>query len=525
MTDLLFGQSYYLIFDPKLWQAMLPYPPLGTLYAASYARENGYSVALFDAMLAQSEDEWAEALDREKPEFAIIYEDSFNYLSKMCLLRMREAAFTMIDMARRRGISTIISGSDATDHFESYLESGADFVIIGEGEITLMELLNSLSGRSDNPVEKIPGLAFHTKALPEDRSENGDDIELAYQRTARRPDIKTLDELPFPAWDLVDTGRYRDIWLRKHGYYSMNMVTTRGCPFHCNWCAKPIWGQRYNSRSPENVVAEIKWLKTNYQPDHIWFADDIMGLKPGWWPKFADLIEEQNARLPFKCLGRADLILRLNEDVDALRRSGCDIIWMGAESGSQKILDAMDKGTTVEQIYEATRRLKTSGIKVGYFLQFGYPGETIDDVEATLKMVRENMPDDVGMSVSYPLPGTRFYENVEAQMVDKRNWTDSADLAMMHQGPFSTDFYRQLHVVLHKEFRTRKGWREIQSVLTSPTQIEPRHFREAAAILYRLSTLPFAKAKLNRLAKIPRKQIEVMPHMSLQDSSRPTPQA
>jgi anaerobic magnesium-protoporphyrin IX monomethyl ester cyclase len=266
-------------------------------------------------------------------------------------------------------------------------------------------------------------------------------------------------------------------------------------------------------------------LKTNYQPDHIWFADDIMGLKPGWWPKFADLIEEQNARLPFKCLGRADLILRLNEDVDALRRSGCDIIWMGAESGSQKILDAMDKGTTVEQIYEATRRLKTSGIKVGYFLQFGYPGETIDDVEATLKMVRENMPDDVGMSVSYPLPGTRFYENVEAQMVDKRNWTDSADLAMMHQGSFSTDFYRQLHVVLHKEFRTRKGWREIQSVITNPTQIEPRHFREAAAILYRLSTLPFAKAKLNRLAKIPPKQIEVMPHMRLQDSSRPTPQA
>ena len=146
----------------------------------------------------------------------------------------------------------------------------------------------------------------------------------------------------------------------------MNMVTTRGCPYHCNWCAKPIWGQRYNTRSPENVAAELKWLKDTYHPDHIWFVDDILGLKPGWMERFADAVERQDARLPFKCLSRVDLLVR-GDTVDALRRAGCQIVWVGAESGSQKVLDAMEKGTTVEQIYDASRRLHAAGDQSGLF--------------------------------------------------------------------------------------------------------------------------------------------------------------
>ena len=103
MTEVLFGQSYYLRFDPKLWEAMQPYPPLGSLYAAAYTRDKGHDVALFDAMLAESEDEWAAALDKHRPKYAVLYEDSFNYLSKMCLLRMREAAFAMAEAAKARG--------------------------------------------------------------------------------------------------------------------------------------------------------------------------------------------------------------------------------------------------------------------------------------------------------------------------------------------------------------------------------------------------------------------------------------
>ncbi|MCB0242424.1 MAG: cobalamin-dependent protein, partial [Anaerolineae bacterium] len=308
MAEVLFGQSYYLRFDPKLWEAMQPYPPLGTLYAAAYVRERGYDVALFDAMLADSEERWAEALDRHQPRFAVLYEDNFNYLSKMCLLRMREAAITMTRMAKERGCTVILCGADATDHAPLYFDANVDFVLQGEGEITLGELLDSLTGRSQQPVEEILGLARAVNGnqysgISDQKSEvgaqettrsdevpNDDGLLITDHRlliTGPRPLIREVDSLPRPAWDLVDIEVYRHAWLERHGYYSMNMVTTRGCPYHCNWCAKPIWGQRYNSRSPESVAAELKWLKDTYHPDHIWFVDDIMGLKPGWMRRFA----------------------------------------------------------------------------------------------------------------------------------------------------------------------------------------------------------------------------------------------
>jgi anaerobic magnesium-protoporphyrin IX monomethyl ester cyclase len=468
MTQILLGQSYYLRFDPKLWEAMQPYPPLGTLYAASWLRQHGYEVALFDAMLAESEEEWAGALDEHKPRYAVIYEDNFNYLSKMCLLRMREAAFKMIRMAKARGCTVILCGADVTDHYADYLEKGADYCILGEGEETLLELLDQLEGKREAGLESILGLAYQSP-IPNSKSE----IENRQSKTLAphahlpqaqvlgsagvvnppRPDITDLDKLPFPAWDLVEVQKYRSIWLKRHGYFSMNMVTTRGCPYHCNWCAKPIWGQRYNSRSPKNVAAEMKWLKENFAPDHIWFADDILGLKPKWIERFAALLHEADAVIPFKCLQRADLV---NEKTAAaLASAGCRTVWIGAESGSQKILDAMEKGDKVEDIYNAARLLRGNGIEVGFFLQFGYPGETWEDVQKTLKMVRDCAPDDIGISVSYPLPGTKFFERVKLELGEKQNWVDSDDLAMLYRGPFPTEFYRILHGRVHHEFRTR----------------------------------------------------------------------
>ena len=510
MVDILFGQSYYLRFDPKLWAAQQPYPPLGTLYAAAVMRRAGYSVTLFDAMLAESEAEWAAALDTHRPRFAVIYEDNFNYLSKMCLLRMRQAAFTMTAMAAGRGCTVIIAGSDASDHSAAYLRAGAHYVLLGEGEETLAELLDQLTGRTTTPLSDIRGLAY----LDDDRP----------RANPRRAPIDDLDALPFPAWDLVDVERYRRLWRMRHGRYSMNLVTTRGCPYHCNWCAKPIWGQRYHSRSPECVAEEMRWLKETYRPDHIWFADDIVGLKPGWWTQFADAMAARQAQLPFKCLSRADLIMRSEADVLALARAGAEIVWMGAESGSQRILNAMEKGTTVAQIRDASQRLHAAGVRVGFFLQFGYPGETRADIEATLQIVRDCRPDDIGMSVSYPLPGTKFYGNVRAQLSDKQNWIDSSDLDMLYQGPFSSDFYRQLHVVLHKEFRARRALDEARRVATRPGQWRPGHVRALGGAIVRLATLPAARARLDQLAAAPVAAIQPAIPMPLEEAARPTPQ-
>ena len=503
MSDVLIGQTYFLRFDPKLYQAMQPYPPLGSLYAASYLRAHGYPAALFDAMLAESEDEWAAAIEREKPRFAVLFEDNFNYLSKMCLLRMRQAAWRMIDMARERGCTVIVCGADATDHAADYLACGADFVLLGEGEITLGELLDRLTGKTRQAFSEIAGLAYQESGQP--------------RLNARRPDISDLDALPFPAWDLVDVEHYRSVWLERHGYFSMNMVTTRGCPFHCNWCAKPIWGQRYHSRSPENVAAEMRWLKQTYHPDHLAFVDDIFGLKPGWIARLAARLQAEDAGIPFKCLNRVDLLLRPGE-VEALAQAGAQTVWVGAESGSQTVLDAMDKGTRVEQIYQARQLLKDAGIQAGFFLQFGYPGETRDDIERTIRMVRQAAPDDIGISVSYPLPGTRFHAAVRDQLGQQQNWHDSDDLAMLYRGPFSTAFYRQLHRVVHKEFRVRKAWLRMR---------EKAPWRERLTGLARFAwhtvSLPLARWKLDRLASST-SEADALPHLPHEAAASPTPQ-
>ncbi len=484
-ADVLIGQAYFLRFDPKLWDAQQPYAPLGTLYAAALARDRGYRVGLFDAMLAESEDEWAEALDRRRPRFAVIYEDSFNYLSKMCLLRMRQAALTMIAAARARGIPTIISGSDASDHPSIYLDGGAHAVIAGEGEVTLVDALDVLAGRAEGPLTRVPGLCCREK-----------DGRLVH--TPAREIIRNLDALPFPAWDLVDVERYRSIWRAHHGYFSMNVVTTRGCPYHCNWCAKPIYGQRYTARSPEHVAEEFAWLKRTYAPDHIWVADDIFGLKPGWIERFASLLDAADAGIAFKCLLRADQVTPAI--AAALRKAKCRTAWLGAESGSQRVLDAMEKGTRVEQIERATALLHEAGIQVGFFLQFGYPGETRDDIEQTIAMVRRCRPDDIGISVSYPLPGTTFYQRVRAQLGQKQNWVDSSDLAMMYHATYVPDFYRALHAFVHADFRARRSADELRNAIAT-LDARPRHARAALQYVGRRVALPLLRRRLDRLAR------------------------
>ena len=486
MSSVLIGQAYHLRFDPKLWREMQPYPPLGSLYAAALLRRGGFDVAFHDSMLASSESEWSDALDAVRPRFAVLFEDNFNYLSKMCLLRMREASFRMFAAAKNRGCTTVVCSSDATDRCEEYLRRGADFVLVGEGEATLEELLGALTGRIDIPPEDVAGIAF----LAENR----------VVTTPRRPVLRDLDRLPHPARDLVDLDRYREIWMDRHGFYSVNVVTSRGCPFHCNWCAKPIWGQRYNARSPENVMEELLSISDAGPPDHIWFMDDIIGIRPGWMGRFADLVEETGLRIPFKCLNRADLLLRSGE-IEALGRAGCRTVWTGVESGSQRILDAMDKGIRVEAIHEAADRLHAAGIRVGFFIQFGYPGETRDDIERTFDLVRRCRPDQIGVSVSYPLPGTPFYESVRAGLGAQQNWKDSDDLAMLYVGPYSTGFYRTLHRVLHREFRARKALDALSDGFRSPSRLTVGHAREAAALAYNASSLLLERWKMERTAR------------------------
>jgi anaerobic magnesium-protoporphyrin IX monomethyl ester cyclase len=465
MPDILFSHSYFYRLDAKQWKNKTPFPPLGTLHAAALMRENGFGVELFDTNLLPGPDGLSQILDDKLPDFLVLYDDGFNYLTKMCLTSMREACFSMIAMAKSRGCKVVACSSDASDHFEKYLSAGADFVIRGEGEMTLLELLNAIA--SDQPVSDVKGLAYLHDGFP--------------KITAARPVMTYLDALPLPAWDLIDMNAYKLIWHESGKPFTLNIATTRGCPFKCNWCAKPIYGNRYNSHSPEYIADHIQLLRESYGVRRFWMCDDIFGLKSGWVEAFGNELRLRNLDISYYIQSRVDLLLKENT-IDALAASGLEEVWVGAESASQKILDAMDKGTTVEQIRQATQLLKAKGIRVAFFLQFGYLGENEDDIRKTIAMVRELMPDDIGVSVSYPLPGTKFHDMVKDDLARKANWIDSDDFDMMFNGTYNTPFYRRLQRFVHKDFRKRQALSQLRGIAANPMRLSRKNLKAIAKL-------------------------------------------
>ena len=438
MLSILVAHSYFLCFDQKQRERARPYPPLATLQVASLLRDAGHDVALFDAMLSEGVGEYDAHVSAVQPQLVLLYEDNFNFLSKMCLGKMREAACHMIGSARRHGARVIVAGSDASDEPAAYLDAGADVVLIGEGLVALRALARRLDS---NPqldiarlVDGVGGIAFISDGLRIARG-NG-----------HSPDPQAAS---LAAWDLIDIERYRSTWRAAHGYFSMNMAASRGCPFRCTWCAKPIWGNHYLQRDAAAVAAEMAYLKRTFGPDHIWFADDIFGFRVDWVSKFAAAVHAADGSVPFTIQTRADLLS--TDMVRALKDAGCQEVWIGAESGSQRVLDSMNKGTTVEDIRLARERLGMAGIRVGFFIQLGYLDEQLEDILATRALLESTRPDDIGVSVAYPLPGTKFYELVRAQLRTKTHWRESNDLEMMFEGTYRSDFYRAIRDLMHRQ--------------------------------------------------------------------------
>ncbi len=452
MTDVLLTHSYHLPYDRKQVRKMEPYPPLGTLYAAGLLRANGNSVGLFDTILQEPEAGFREALHKHRPRIVAIYEDDFNFLTKMCLTRMREVAWHMIDAARQAGARVVVHGSDATDHTAEYLRQGCDYVLEGEAEYTLLNLVRTMSNGGD--PTSIPGVRWLN------RRGASESCDTNIRRLTRVP-----VDLPLPARDLIDISHYRSAWKSTNRAFSQNLIASRGCPFRCNWCAKPIFGEAFQLRSASEVSEEMKLLKDSYGAEHLWFADDIFGLNRHWLQEFANCVEELHCEIPFKIQARADLLTK--ENVQALRRAGCAEVWMGVESGSQKVLDAMEKGLRVEEVVAAREHLRNEGIRACYFLQLGYPGEHWQDIQKTIALVRETRPDDVGVSFSYPLPNTRFYARVQQQLGAKQNWSDSEDLCVMFKGAYTDRLYRAVRDGLHAEV---ESWRPGGSAI-APTDL------------------------------------------------------
>jgi radical SAM superfamily enzyme YgiQ (UPF0313 family) len=459
--DLLLVNPLFLHEDPVESQLMTPYFPLGILYVAAAARQSGYDVAVFDAMFAAGDEDFQEALARLQPRVV-----GFGVMATV-----RRAALRLAVLAKRHGAVVIMGGADPSARCDAYLQFQqhdlypVDVVAVGESEATICELLPLFLGnrvdarRTDaSELEQIQGLAY--------RSADGETVI-----TPSRPLCQDVDDLPLPARDLVNWETYREAWRAHHGFFSMSIMATRGCPFNCAWCQKIVFGRSYRPRSPESVAKEMRAIVDRYRPDQLRIVDDVLGIDRKWVQRWHDAVLELDAAIPFECLSRVDLLDK--ELVRLLKEVGCKRVALGTESGSQRVLDAMSKGTTVEQIRQAAATCREAGIETYFYMMVGYPGEEWADLKLSARLLRETRPDAFSTTIAYPLPGTTFYEQVRdrlpAGVGALADWDYTAENKLLYAtGRFDTTFYRRVIRWLYSE------WRDSRVQAGMPTSLASR---------------------------------------------------
>jgi anaerobic magnesium-protoporphyrin IX monomethyl ester cyclase len=424
MAELLLAHGYFLYEDPKELQILKPYAPLGILYLCSHLRKQGFDVDVFDTTFSSREALFLH-LRSEKPSVLGIYAN----------LMTRKNVVEILKVAREAGWKTIVGGPEPGAYALEYLQAGADFVVFGEGELTVAELLESFRCGETN-YAKITGIAYL-------------DSSGHMQETGQRTQIADLDSQPWPARQAIDVHRYVKTWRDAHGTGSVNFITARGCPYKCRWCSHQVFGQTHRRRNPLLVVDEVEWLLNTYNPDIVWVSDDVFTINHQWLRQYAAEMRARGLRIPFECISRAD---RLNpEMLDLLAELGCFRIWIGSESGSQRILDSMDRGVKIEQVQQAVAMSRERGIQSGMFLMWGYEGEELEDIEATIKHVSISKPDIFFTTVSYPIKGTPYYKKVSDRLVQLQPWGTSSDRELKIKGRHSQKFYSYADKLLREE--------------------------------------------------------------------------
>lgn len=399
----LLTHGYFLAEDEKEKAIMKPYPPLGILSITSWLRLQGIDPEVYDTTFSTFE-RFREYLIASRPDYVGIYT---NLMTKLRVLEIVRFIRSSPELA---GTRVFLGGPEVTAHVRKFLEHGADAVVIGEGEETTHELLTAWEGETD--LRGINGIAF--------RDAGGEIV-----RTPARTLLKGIDALPIPARDAIDLNAYIRTWRERHGRSAVSINTMRGCPYTCRWCSRAVYGSSYRRRSPGVVVDEIEEIRGRYSPDTLWFVDDVFTINPSWMRGFAEEVTSRNAVVPYECITRAD---RLNEEmIDLLVRSGCYRVWIGAESGSQTVLDAMDRRVTVERVREMILLSKERGLETGTFIMLGYPGETERDILETIEHLKACNPDHYTVTTAYPITGTPFYEEVHDRLTVEPAWESSTD--------------------------------------------------------------------------------------------------
>jgi len=445
--DLLLTHGYFLYEDPKELQIMKPYPPLGILYICAHLRAKGFEVDVFDSTFSSSA-ELFNVLRTNAPSVIGIYAN----------LMTRPNVVEILRVAKQAGWKTVVGGPEPGAYVEEYLDAGADVVVTGEGELTLEELLPALKA-SRKDLSVIRGIAFRS---PEGR----------VTRTPAREQVRDLDAQPWPARDRIDLDRYVSVWREHHGTGSVSLITARGCPYHCRWCSHEVFGKTHRRRSPASVADELQWLIERYKPDMAWIADDVFTIHPGWLARYATELKKRSIRLPFECISRAD---RLSPQVvETLAELGCFRMWIGSESGSQRILDAMERGVSVQEVQTAIALCKSHGIQTGMFLMWGYEGEELEDIEATVRHVKTSAPDIFFTTVAYPIKGTPYFSEVASRVEPIKPWSMGSDREVRVRGRHSRRFYSVADQLLRGEVELAKMSRDTNPDVSVLSQMQER---------------------------------------------------
>jgi radical SAM superfamily enzyme YgiQ (UPF0313 family) len=411
----LLTHAYFLYEDPKEIQIMRPYPPLGILYLSSYLRSRGVNVELYDSTFG-SRTELFKILETGEPGMLGVYAN----------LLTRPAAVEIIERARASGWTVVAGGPEPANYPDEYLTAGAAYVVPGEGELVLEQLV------AGNPAPN--GVVY--------RSKTG-----VIVRTPAMPQMASLDALPWPDRERIDIGQYLRVWRERRGSGSVSLITARGCPYQCRWCSHSTYGRTHRRRSVASVADEVEWILGRYSPEMLWYADDVFTIHPAWTIQYAAELQRRRVRVPFECITRAD---RMSPPIAAaLAEMGCSRVWIGSESGSERVLNAMQRGVTPRQTREAVAMLRAEGIETGMFLMWGYEGEQIEDIEATAAHVAVCKPDVFLTTVSYPLKGTPYFDDVQSRLVRIGEWRSSTDRDVRIRGRHSRRYYRYADDLLH----------------------------------------------------------------------------
>lgn len=411
------SHGYFLQDDPKEQVIMKPYPPLGILYIAAWLDQHGIENAVFDSTFSSPDLLKAFLLQHHPPVVALYA----NLMTKRNVVNIMQWIRTQPELAH-----TLIAlgGPDVTHNTADYLKAGAHLIVIGEGEQTLLEIAQT--GFQPEQWPTINGVAF---LLPDG----------SVFKTTARTKLRELDELPLPARQKIDLQQYLDAWKNRHGHNAISVSTQRGCPYTCKWCSTAVYGQSYRRRSPQAVADELQWLQKHYDFDLIWFVDDVFTVSHKWLEGFRDELKRRGMTIQFECITRAD---RMNTEViGMLREAGCFRVWIGAESGSQKIIDAMDRRVDVQQVRSMLQQSKQAGIQTGTFIMLGYPGETEADIRETIYHLQESDPDLFTITVAYPIKGTSLYEQVETDIITPSDWEMHTDRDLDFKRTYSRRYY------------------------------------------------------------------------------------